>query len=144
MSGPVTTMVRVHLRTGWLAIVVWIVAVAATMESTVAAIHGLYDTPAKVHTYAAAVKGDALMMLNGKIAGIDSLGGIVANEFGFMASFAIPFMAVSLVSRMTRKNEEQGRMEALLAGRIGRGTPPALVFPPATPPCTPCRWVLSV
>jgi ABC-2 type transport system permease protein len=123
MSGPVMTMVRVHLRTGWLAILVWVLALAATMEFTVAAIHGLYDTPAKVHTYAAAVKGDALMMLNGKIAGIDSLGGIVANEFGFMASFAIPFMAVSLVSRMTRKNEEQGRTEALLAGRIGRGTP---------------------
>ncbi len=123
MSGPVITMVRIHLRTGWLAILVWVLAVAGTMEFTVAAIHGLYDTPAKVHTYAAAVKGDALMMLNGKIAGIDSLGGIVANEFGFMASFAIPFMAVSLVSRMTRKNEEQGRTEALLAGRIGRGTP---------------------
>ena len=123
MSSPVVTMVRIHLRTGWLALLVWVVAVAGTMELTVAAIHGLYDTPAKVHTYAAAVKGDALMMLNGKIAGIDSLGGIVANEFGFMASFAIPFMAVSLVSRMTRKNEEQGRMEALLAGRIGRGTP---------------------
>jgi ABC-2 type transport system permease protein len=123
MSGPVMTMVRVHLRTGWLAILVWVLAVAGTMEFTVAAIHGLYDTPAKVHTYAAAVKGDALMMLNGRIAGIDSLGGIVANEFGFMASFAIPFMAVSLVSRMTRKNEEQGRTEALLAGRIGRGTP---------------------
>jgi ABC-2 type transport system permease protein len=123
MTGPVTTMVRIHLRTGWLAILVWVVAVAGTMELTVTAIHGLYDTPAKVHTYAAAVKGDALLMLNGKIAGIDSLGGIVANEFGFMASFAIPFMAVSLVSRMTRKNEEQGRTEVLLAGRISRGTP---------------------
>jgi ABC-2 type transport system permease protein len=123
MSGPVMTMVRVHLRTGWLAILVWVLALAATMEFTVAAIHGLYDTPAKVHTYAAAVKGDALMMLNGRIAGIDSLGGIVANEFGFMASFAIPFMAVNLLSRMTRRNEEQGRMETLLAGGVGRGTP---------------------
>ena len=123
MTGPVMTMVRVHSRTGWLAMLVWVLALTGTMEFTVAAIHGLYDTPAKVHTYAAAVKGDALMMLNGKIAGVDSLGGIVANEFGFLASFAIPFMAVSLLSRMTRKNEEEGRMEALLAGRIGRGTP---------------------
>jgi ABC-2 type transport system permease protein len=123
MNGPLLTMVRVHLRTGWLAMVVWVVAVAGTMELTVSAIEGLYNTPEKVHTYAAAVRGDALMMLNGKIAGIDSLGGIIANEFGFMASFAIPFMAVSLVARLTRKNEEHGRLEAVLAGRIGRTTP---------------------
>jgi ABC-2 type transport system permease protein len=123
MNGQVVTMMRVHLRTGWLAIVVWVVAVAGTMEVTVSSIKGLYDTPEKIHTYAAAVRGDALMMINGKIAGIDSLGGIVANEFGFMASFAIPFMAVSLVARMTRKNEELGRLEAVLAGRIGRTTP---------------------
>jgi ABC-2 type transport system permease protein len=32
-------------------------------------------------------------------------------------------MAVSLVTRMTRRNEELGRLEALVAGRIGRATP---------------------
>jgi ABC-2 type transport system permease protein len=116
-------MVRVHLRTGWLVVTVWIVALAATMAFTVSAIQGLYDTPAKIHSYAAAVRDDALVTLNGKVAGIDSLGGIVANEFGFLASFAIPFMAVSLITRMTRRNEELGRLEAVLAGRIGRTTP---------------------
>ncbi len=123
MSGQLTTMVRVHLRTGWLAVVVWVVAVGGTMALTVSAIQGLYDSPEKIHSYAAAVHDDALMMINGHIAGIDSLGGIIANEFGFMASFAIPFMAVSLIARTTRKNEEAGRLEAVLAGRIGRTTP---------------------
>jgi ABC-2 type transport system permease protein len=123
MSGQLATMVRVHLRTGWLAVLVWVVAVGGTMMLTVSAIQGLYDTPEKIHSYAAAVHDDALVMLNGRIAGIDSLGGIIANEFGFLASFAIPFMAVSLMARMTRKNEEAGRLEAVLAGRIGRTTP---------------------
>jgi len=123
MNGQLATMVRIHLRTGWLAVVVWVVAVAGTMALTVSAIRGLYDTPEKIGSYAAAVHDDALMMLNGKIAGIDSLGGIIANEFGFVASFAIPFMAVSLIARTTRKNEEFGRLEAVLAGHIGRTTP---------------------
>lgn len=123
MNGSLVTMVRVHVRTGWLASMVWVVGIAATMVLTVSAIQGLYDTPAKIHTYAVAVRDDALVMLNGRVAGLDSLGGIIANEFGFLASFAIPFMAVSLVTRMTRKNEELGRLEALLAGRIGRTTP---------------------
>ena len=123
MSGQLATMVRVHLRTGWLAVVVWVVAVGGTVALTVSAIQGLYDSPEKIRSYAAAVHDDALMMINGRIAGIDSLGGIIANEFGFMASFAIPFMAVSLIARTTRKNEELGRLEAVLAGRIGRTTP---------------------
>ncbi|MFG1906090.1 ABC transporter permease [Kribbella sp. NPDC048928] len=123
MNGQLVTMVRVHLRTGWPALVVWVVAVGGTMMLTVSAIQGLYDTPEKIHSYAAAVRDDALVMLNGRIAGIDSLGGIIANEFGFLASFAIPFMAVSLIARTTRKNEEAGRLEAVLAGRISRTTP---------------------
>jgi ABC-2 type transport system permease protein len=128
MSGQLVTMVRVHLRTGWLAMMVWVLAIAATMALTVSSIQGLYDTPAKIHSYAVAVRDDALVMLNGRVAGLDSLGGIIANEFGFMASFAIPFMAVSLVTRMTRRNEELGRLEALLAGRIGRATPLLAAF----------------
>jgi ABC-2 type transport system permease protein len=116
-------MVRVHLRTGWLAMTIWVVALAGTMAFTVSAIQGLYNTPEKVHSYAAAVQGNALMMINGRIAGIDSLGGIIANEFGFIASFAIPFMAVALIARMTRRDEETGRLELVLAGRIGRADP---------------------
>ncbi|MBF4764423.1 hypothetical protein ISU07_14920 [Nocardioides islandensis] len=123
MNGSLLTMVRVHLRTGWLTPAIWVVALGGTMAFTVSAIHGLYNTPAKVDSYAAAVKGNALMMINGKIAGIDSLGGIIANEFGFIASFAIPFMAVGLIAKMTRKEEETGRLELVLAGRIGRADP---------------------
>lgn len=123
MNGPLATMIRIHLRTARLSFVVWVTGIGATMALVVFSITSLYDTRAKIHSYAIAVHDDALVMLNGKIAGIDSLGGIVANEFGFLASFVIPFMAVSLVARMTRRNEELGRLEAMLAGRIGRSTP---------------------
>jgi ABC-2 type transport system permease protein len=123
VNGSLLTMVRVHLRTGWLTLAIWVTALGGTMAFTVSAIQGLYNTPAKVDSYAAAVKGNALMMINGKIAGIDSLGGIIANEFGFIASFAIPFMAVGLIAKMTRKDEETGRLELVLAGRIARADP---------------------
>jgi ABC-2 type transport system permease protein len=123
VNGSLATMVRVQLRTGWLGMTIWVIALAATMAFTVSAIQGLYDTPAKVHSYAAAVQGNALEMINGKIAGIASLGGIVANEFGFIASFAIPFMAVALIAKMTRKDEETGRLELVLTGRIDRVDP---------------------
>ncbi len=118
------TLVAIQLRTGWKALATWVVAIGASMLATTTAISRLYDTPAKIHSYAASVgAGDALLAINGRVAGIDSLGGVIANEFGFLASFAIPLMGISLVARMTRKDEEQGRLETLLAGRVGRSAP---------------------
>jgi ABC-2 type transport system permease protein len=117
-------MASIQLRTGWKAMLTWVLALGATMVLTTTSISGLYDTQAKIDTYAAAVtSGDALLAINGKVAGIDTLGGVIANEFGFMASFAIPLMGISLIARMTRKDEEAGRLETLLSGRIGRAAP---------------------
>ncbi|HET8616820.1 MAG TPA: hypothetical protein VFL94_14965 [Actinomycetales bacterium] len=118
-------MLSIRLRTGWKPLLAWVLGLGAMMLLTTTSISGLYDTPAKRQSYADAIgAGDALMAINGKVAGIGTLGGIVANEFGFVASFAIPLMAISLVAAATRKDEERGRMEALLAGRIGRSVPP--------------------
>lgn len=123
-AAALPTMLAIQLRTAWRALLTWAVAVATTMVATTTSISSLYDTQAKIDSYARAVgAGDALVAINGRVAGIDTLGGVVANEFGFVASFAIPLMGISLVARMTRKDEEHGRLEALLAGRIGRSAP---------------------
>ncbi len=112
------------LRTTWRAAAAWVVALGGTMALTTFSIAGLYDTPAKIRSYADAVAaGDALVAINGRVAGIASLGGITANEFGFIASFAVPLMGVSLVARGTRREEAAGRLEALLAGTVGRSAP---------------------
>jgi ABC-2 type transport system permease protein len=120
----VARTLAIQLRTGWTSLAAWVLALGATMLATTASISGLYDTRAKMRGYAEAVgAGDALVAINGRVAGVDTLGGIVANEFGFVAAFAIPLMAISLVARSTRKDEERGRLETLLAGRIGRRAP---------------------
>ena len=94
------------------------------MTGTAASIAALYDTPAKIHSYAAAVtSGSALVAINGKVEGIDSLGGVIQDEFGFMAAFLLPLLGISLVARATRREEESGRLELLLGGRIARHQP---------------------
>ena len=118
------TMLAIQLRTGWKAAALWVVGVSAAMVGTTSSISGLYDSATKIHGYAEALTaGDALVAVNGKVAGIDSLGGIVANEFGFLAAFALPLMGLTLVARPTRRDEESGCLELLLAGRIGRAAP---------------------
>lgn len=123
LAGLATTLL-IQVRTGWKAILAWIVALAATTLATTLAISDLYDTQPKIDSYAAAVTGgSALEAINGHVYGIATLGGVIANEFGFIASFALPLMGISLIARMTRREEETGRLEMLLAGRIARTAP---------------------
>lgn len=123
-TGGLGTALRIQLRTGWQPIMAWVVALAATLFGTTLAISTLYDTPAEVAGYARALgQGRAMAALNGHVYGVDTLGGVIANEFGFVASFALPLMGISLIARATRGEEESGRLEALLAGRVGRTAP---------------------
>ena len=117
-------MLRVQWRTHRRGTIIWVLVLAASMVGTAASIASLYDTPAKIHTYAAAVtSGDSLVAINGRVEGIDSLGGVIQDEFGFLASFLMPLLGIALVARATRREEESGRLEALLAGRVSRPVP---------------------
>ena len=102
---------------------VWVLATVGTLTFTAIAVARLYDTPAEIASYGEAVVSDALIAINGHVEGIDTLGGIIQDEFGFIASFLMPLMGLTLVAGMTRAEEESGRLEALLAGRIDRRVP---------------------
>lgn len=117
------TMTWVGLRTGWKALLGWTVGLVVIMAVTASSITTLYDTPEKLRGYAQTITGGAVYMLNGKVAGLDTLGGVFANEFGFVLSFAIPIMAIALTGRGTRRDESAGRLELLLASAIGRHAP---------------------
>lgn len=121
------TGVATLLGTQWLSrrrtLIVWVLVLVASLAGTALSIAGLYDTPAKAQTYADAVATDALVAINGRVEGIGTLGGIVQDEFGFMASFLMPLFGIALVAAMTRGEEESGRLEQLLGGRVDRRSP---------------------
>jgi ABC-2 type transport system permease protein len=117
-------MLGIQWRTHRRGTLIWVLALIAMLVGTGASIAGLYPTPEKIHSYAdAATAGDALVVINGRIEGIDSLGGIIADEFGFLAAFLLPLLGISLVTITTRAEEEAGRLEAVLAGRVARDVP---------------------
>ena len=117
-------MLAVQWRTHRRGTLVWMFVLIAGMVGTAGSIAGLYTTPEKIHSYAQAVTaGDALVAINGRVEGIDSLGGIIADEFGFLAAFLLPLLGISLVARATRSEEEAGRLETVLSGRVARHVP---------------------
>ncbi|GGL06073.1 ABC transporter permease [Mangrovihabitans endophyticus] len=120
MSAMVAITWRTHRRRT----LIWVIALAAGMIATAVAVAGLYDTPAKIHSYAEAVtSGSALAAINGRVEGIDSLGGVIQDEFGFLASFLLPLLGIGLIAGSTRREEESGRWETILGGRIARHQP---------------------
>lgn len=114
---------RVQWRTGWKALAAWVVGLFLLVAITAASITGLYDTAAKLQSYADSSDTPAIRMLNGDVAGMDTLGGVMVNELGFVVGFAVPLMAIALTVRGTRREEETGRLELLLAARMGRQAP---------------------
>lgn len=115
-------LARIDLRTGWRSAAAWVLGLVALYLLTAVSIAALYDTPEKLATYSASL-GEAMVMLNGRIEGLDTLGGVMMNEYAFIASFAIPIMAIALTARSTRREEETGRTELLLSARTGRLAP---------------------
>ena len=106
----------------------------AMMIGAAGGVAGIYTTPEQIHSYAEAVTGglDALVAINGRVEGIDSLGGIIQDEFGFLAAFLLPFLGISLIAQTTRHEEESGRLETVLAGQVARHVPALAGLRPAS------------
>ena len=118
-----TAMLAILWRAQRRRLLVWVFATVGSLAFTAIAVAQLYDTPEEIASYGEAVVSDALIAINGHVEGIDTLGGIIQDEFGFIASFLMPLLGLTLVAGMTRSEEESGRLEALLAGRIDRPVP---------------------
>lgn len=117
------TMTNIVWRTGWKGLVGWTAGIGGLALVTVGSVAGLYPTDDDRRGYAASLAGGAAEMLNGEVAGVDTLGGIFANEFAVILSFGIPLMAIALTVRATRRDEAAGRLELLLSARVGRRAP---------------------
>lgn len=117
-------LARIAVRTGWPIAVAWVAGLVALFLVTGLSMAALYDTPEDLAAYGSSL-GEAMVMLNGRVAGLDTFGGVMMNEFALIISFAVPLMAIGLTARTTRKDEETGRSELLLAGRVGRLAPTA-------------------
>ncbi len=116
------TVVGLQWRSRRHALSAWVVGMVLALLLTALAVASLYDTPAAIAGYAASVSGAGLVAINGRVEGLASLGGIVEDEFAFLAAFLLPLFGISLVAA-TRREEETGRLELLLARRVDRRAP---------------------
>jgi ABC-2 type transport system permease protein len=115
------TLARLVLRRDRVRLPVWLLGLGGVIAASAAAVPPIYDTPAEVAGYARTVGASPVsFLMSGRQAGLDTIGGIVANEISQVAQLGICLMVMFLVVRHTRAEEESGRAELLRATVLGR------------------------
>lgn len=124
MSTPLTGtryLLRLILRRDRIRLPLWLIGLGGMIAVSALAVPPLYDTPEKVAGYASAVGASPVSyLMSGRQAGIDTIGGIVANEISQVAQLGICLMVMFFVVRHTRAEEESGRAELLRSAVLGR------------------------
>jgi ABC-2 type transport system permease protein len=114
-------LARLILRRDRIRLPLWLVGLGGMIVVSALAVPPIYDTAEKVAGYASAVGTSPVSyLMSGRQAGIDTIGGIVANEISQVAQLGICLMVTFLVIRHTRAEEESGRAELLRSGVLGR------------------------
>lgn len=121
----VGTLVRVGLRRERVRLAVWVVALGGLLALAATSLPQVYRDPAAWQGRAAIMREPSGALLSGPGYGLDDygVGPMVANELGGMLAVAVALMASFLVVRHTRAEEEQGRLDLVLAGVVGRRAP---------------------
>ena len=113
-------LTRFILRRDRIRILVWIVTLVALAALTTVGIEGLFPTQAALDQTAAATVGNAAMIaFNGPAQGLNTVGGQVAFQFGSAGLVLVGLMSIFMVGRLTRGEEEGGRLEVVRSLPVG-------------------------
>jgi ABC-2 type transport system permease protein len=117
-------LIRFIVRRDRIRILVWIVAIVALLALTAAGIKGLFPTQATLDQTAAATQhNSAAIAFNGPAQGLNSVGGQVAFQFGAGGMVLVALMCLFMVGRLTRGEEEGGRLELVRSLPVGSHAP---------------------
>ncbi|REF00037.1 ABC transporter permease [Thermomonospora umbrina] len=117
------TLLRLALRRDRIVIPVWAILLTLLVASTAASYEGLYPTASERRDFVGTIDGNAsLLTFYGPAFG-DSIGALTAWRLGAVGAVMIGIMSILLVIRHTRAEEEDGRLELIGAGVVGRHAP---------------------
>jgi len=118
------SLVRLILRRDRIRLPVWIVAILALVYSSASAVQGIYSTQAELDAYARIMgNSPGAIAFSGPPTALNTTGGVTVFEVNQSAMIAVALMAIFLVIRHTRGEEEEGRTELLRSTVVGRHAP---------------------
>lgn len=116
-----TLLLRTFLRRDRWQLLWWSVGLAVLYVSQAVSVDGLYTSQADFDRAAALMEGNtAFIAMAGPARALNTTGGQVMWQAGAFGAVAIGLMAMLLVGRHTRAEEEKGREELVRATAVGR------------------------
>ncbi|MGZ8736815.1 MAG: ABC transporter permease [Nocardioides sp.] len=110
----VRELVRFVLRRDRVYLPVWILAIVGLTYASAAAVRRTYDTPVEIASYAVNLgESPASIAMAGPPVALTEIGGILIYETSMTALLGVALMAVFVVVRHTRAEEDAGRVELL-------------------------------
>lgn len=117
-------LTRFALRRDRVRIVVWLVAITLLIVVTAESTRSLYPTQADLDQAAAVAQDNPVALaFNGPAVALDTLGGQITFQVGAFGLVVMGLMALLMVSRLTRVEEESGRLELIRSMAVGRHAP---------------------
>lgn len=122
-------LLRFIARRDRVRVLVWAVAIVALIALTAASVKGLYPTQADLDEAAAASEGNAAAIaFNGPALALNTVGGQIVFQVSSVALVTVGLMSLLMIGRLTRGEEEAGRLEMLRALPIGVHAPTAAAW----------------
>jgi ABC-2 type transport system permease protein len=123
LTGTVA-LLGLILRRNRIWILIWVASIALLVFLTAVGVAGLFPTQASIDEAAAASQHNAAAIaFNGPAQGLDTLGGEVAFQVGAMGLVIVSLMSLFTVGRLTRGEEEAGRLELVRSLPVGVNAP---------------------
>ncbi len=116
-------LVKLALRRDRIILPAWLYVIVIGVCANAYTFSKLYKTPSSQAALAASARSNpALLFLYGRMNGT-SVGALTAWRFGVWGSLFAAIMAIFIVIRHTRADEEAGRLELIGSARVGRQAP---------------------
>ncbi|MDX8031457.1 ABC transporter permease [Lentzea sp. BCCO 10_0856] len=117
-------LVRLALRRDRILLPVWVLFLVGVTYSTTTALQELYNTQQSRDLLGVTANANsAFLAMLGPLHDWSSLGGLVVWRWGVFSGLFIAVMAMLVVTRHTRAEEEAGRTELISAAVVGRHAP---------------------
>ncbi len=123
-STATLALVRPMARRDRARLAVWALAILALVVISIVSTKDLYPTQADLDAVAAVTRDNpAAAAFNGPPVALDTMGGQIAFQLGSAGLTAVGLMSILLVQRMTRGEEDSGRLELVRSLPVGRHAP---------------------
>jgi ABC-2 type transport system permease protein len=116
-------LVTAALRRDRVRIAVWVGGIVVMIAVSAQSVKSLFPTQADLDAAAASSDNPALIAFQGPPYGLDTLGGQVSFQIGAPGLVFVGLMALLMTGRLTRTEEEAGRLELVRSLPVGRHAP---------------------